>query len=477
MKSSLMKMLLIASALSASLCTGAPALKVSARQDDRTRDVTAASKAVSIDVGGGRRVKLYEKSYALVIGASEYAQGWPKLPGVKRDVEEVARALERQGFQVTVVMNPDATLLEKSFRDFIAEHGMEVENRLLVYFAGHGHTLKQSYGDEMGYIVPVDAPRPEGDAGLAGFRTKAMSMRRVELYAEEIQAKHALFLFDSCFSGSLFVMRSGAVPESISSKTALPVRQFITSGSADEKVPDESVFRRQFVEAIGGAADLNPRDGYVTGSELGGYLYDKVVNSSRLPQHPQFGTIRNASLNRGDFVFSLPNAPRPPASKVSASLRRALADTDVEAIVKEILDRAGLNANFTLVKQDVMNAYSVVNEGERLLVYDPVFLAGLKNNVKTDWAPVFVLAHEIGHHLLGHTLNKAVSADYFRASELEADQFAGFTLQRLGATLDEAQATLKILEVRVSADRPPTEARLNAVAVGWRKAQEQSESN
>ncbi len=118
-----------------------------------------------------------------------------------------------------------------------------------------------SYGEEIGYIVPADAPNP--NRNLPVFQSKAMDMQRVEYYAKRIQSKHALFLFDSCFSGSLFAL-SRAVPEIISYKTAQPVRQFITSGSAGETVPDESIFRAQFARALQGEADSD-KNGYVTG--------------------------------------------------------------------------------------------------------------------------------------------------------------------------------------------------------------------
>ncbi|MBC7930193.1 MAG: SUMF1/EgtB/PvdO family nonheme iron enzyme [Rubrivivax sp.] len=266
-------------------------------------------RGLNIRAEDGKDIKLYDRSFALVVGVSDYTQGWPKLPGVRKDIEEVARALERHGFQVTKVENPDSAQLDKAFKTFIDENGLGVENRLLFYFAGHGHTVKQSYGEEMGYIVPVDAPNPTRDS--AGFMSKAMDMQQMELYARRIQSKHALFLFDSCFSGALFAL-SRAIPDSIGYKTARPVRQFITSGSADEQVPDQSIFRRQFVEALEGEADGN-RDGYVTGTELGEFLQDKVVNYSRNAQHPQYGKIRNPNLDKGDFVFALPKKVAPPA--------------------------------------------------------------------------------------------------------------------------------------------------------------------
>ncbi len=274
--------------------------KTVARQGGPTRDL----ETVSIKVEDGKFVKLYEKSYALVIGASEYTAGWAKLPGVREDIKAVERALQRQGFQVTVETEPNAERLEKTFKDFIRLYGMEINNRLLLYFAGHGHTMRHASGEEMGYIVPVDAPRPDRDP--VGFRVKALNMGQIERYALDIQSKHALFLFDSCFSGSLLgLSRSRAIPDSITYKTTEHVRQFIASGSADEKVPDASIFRRQFVEGIEGEADGN-KDGYVTGMELGEFLQVKVINYSKNTQHPQYGKIRNPHLDKGDFVFALP---------------------------------------------------------------------------------------------------------------------------------------------------------------------------
>jgi hypothetical protein len=306
--SRLLKASLIPALLACAL-TLPPAPASSAQTDNRGLDI------VKIRAEDGQEIKLYDKSYALVIGVSDYTAGWPKLPGVKQDVEAVARALERQGFQVTTVLNPDSAELDKSFKTFIDQYGLNVENRLLFYFAGHGHTIKQSYGDEMGYIVPVDAPNPLRDR--PGFMSKAMDMQQMELYARRIQSKHALFVFDSCFSGSIFAL-SRAVPESIGYKTARPVRQFITSGSADEQVPDKSIFREQFIAAIEGEADTN-RDGYVTGTELGEFLQDKVVNYSRNTQHPQYGKIRNPNLDKGDFVFALPKATKQPPAVAAAN--------------------------------------------------------------------------------------------------------------------------------------------------------------
>lgn len=252
----------------------------------------------------GERVTLYDQSHALIIGVSEYKNGWRPLPGVKRDVKEVSDVLRARGFEVELLPEPvTRASFDQGIRRFIRQRGQAERSRLLIYFAGHGHTLKTSYGSELGYLVPADAPLP--NVSEAEFKELAISMSEIEVYARQINSKHVLFVFDSCFSGSLFNENQRSAPNAIVGKTALPVRQFLTAGSAEQTVPDESIFRQYFIAGLKGEADANPKDGYVTGNELAEYIYNKVTNDSRITQTPRFGTIRDPKLNLGDFVFPL----------------------------------------------------------------------------------------------------------------------------------------------------------------------------
>jgi hypothetical protein len=265
----------------------------------------------------GEQVGLYRESYALLIGESQYTRGWPNLESVPRELDLLEGALKEQGFQVVKRLNPDGQGLRDAFVQFIRRYGRAPDNRLLFYFAGHGHTLEREWGREMGYIVPADAPSPAKDPN--GFKDKAVSMGQVLLWARDIDAKHALFVFDSCFSGSVFATRDlPKRPPQISRLTAEPVREFITAGGAGETVPAQSVFTPAFVDALRYRLGDLDKDGYVTGMELGVYLQGKV------PQHadqtPQFGKIRDYELSRGDFVFrvGLPQA----APKARETARR-----------------------------------------------------------------------------------------------------------------------------------------------------------
>ena len=88
------------------------------------------------------------------------------------------------------------------------------------------------------------------DADRNGFLATALDMRAFDLFARRIQSKHASVSVRQLLLRSIFAL-SRAVPMNISHKTTRPVRQFITSGSKDETVPDKSIFRQQFLRGIG----------------------------------------------------------------------------------------------------------------------------------------------------------------------------------------------------------------------------------
>jgi len=257
---------------------------------------------------------IYAESHALVIGVSQYRNGWSNLPGVQEDVEELSSALADNGFAVTVVEDPTLEEMEIAIEDFIFEKGANPDNRLLIYYAGHGHTMTLGYGGEMGYLVPADAPLPKKGRNTA-FQRSVMSMQQVEVFAKNTSAKHVLFMFDACFAGSVF-LATRAAPAYIQVYTKEPVRQFITSGSAEQEVPDKSIFRRAFVDALNGKADYD-KDGYLTGSELGSYIQKRTAEDWKGNLTPQYGKLQDPNLNKGDFVFELskPEVVKPPPAE------------------------------------------------------------------------------------------------------------------------------------------------------------------
>jgi hypothetical protein len=144
---------------------------------------------------------------------------------------------------------------------------------------------------------------------------------------------------------------------------------------------------------------------------------------------------------------------------------------DGRQITQEIIDIVGLKANFDIREANIPNAAAVVYGGKRYVLYNPNFIRQLVRTTGTKWAAISVLAHEIGHHLQGHTITSSGSSP---AVELEADEFSGFVLRKMGATLAEAQSAMKTIATqRASRTHPGQSDRLTSIAAGWKHADDQ----
>ncbi len=261
------------------------------------------SKAIEITDKDGKPAVLYENSHALIIWVRDY-QHWGSLEAVPQGANLLEDALKQRGFNVIVQENPTSQELRDAVNRFIGEYGYDKNNRLVIFFAGHGMTIDATDG----YIVPSDAPDPI--INEPGFFRLAISMEDVMAWARRIRSHHALFLFDSCFSGTLFETKSKPNPNDayIRTLTAKPVRQFLTAGDAGEEVPAGNDFVRLFIQGLDGEADIN-RDGYVTGLEIGAFVQTTLPGLTGNAQSPQYGKIQNVRLRQGDIVFRSLNKP------------------------------------------------------------------------------------------------------------------------------------------------------------------------
>jgi len=140
-------------------------------------------------------------------------------------------------------------------------------------------------------------------------------------------------------------------------------------------------------------------------------------------------------------------------------------------IIRSITDLVGLKPNFDVRAANVPNAAAVIYGTQRLILYSQNFIRTILDQTQTDWAGKSILAHEIGHHLQGHTLQPGGSRPVL---ELEADEFSGFVIRLLEGSLDEATIAMRTFASPNGSDtHPPRSARLEAIAVGWNRANEQ----
>ena len=159
--------------------------------------------------------------------------------------------------------------------------------------------------------------------------------------------------------------------------------------------------------------------------------------------------------------------------------------TAAEDALNKVLSVIGVAKNFALYQCSVIeNCAAVTYNGDRYILYDGEFMDVIKNTTNS-WSNLSILAHEIGHHVNGHTVDikvyssgsrDAPSLSKSRIQELEADEFSGFVLYKLGASLKQAQAAMNSIS-SVGDDtystHPNKEKRLKAIEKGFNNAKNQ----
>lgn len=139
-----------------------------------------------------------------------------------------------------------------------------------------------------------------------------------------------------------------------------------------------------------------------------------------------------------------------------------------QTLIASIMDVLGLEPNFKIKTANIPNVEADIRRRQRYILYNPEFINQVNKASENKWPSIFILAHEIGHHLNGHTI---IGKSSTPSIELEADQFAGFVLYKMGATLEEAQLAMYIIANKTASKTHPARAdRLTAIEKGWNKA-------
>lgn len=149
-------------------------------------------------------------------------------------------------------------------------------------------------------------------------------------------------------------------------------------------------------------------------------------------------------------------------------------DNEADHALNKIMNLTGLPSNFVIKAADVENASATIicpdkTNCVRYIFYNQAFMRKIKSETNTHYAELSILAHEIGHHLSGHTL---LASSNPHDQELEADKFSGFVIYKMGGTLENAQSAIRSLSSEYgSFSHPPKSARLAAISNGWFEAQ------
>ena len=263
--------------------------------------------ATAAPVPGESKHRYYRESWAVIIGINDY-QNWPKLRYAVNDANGMEEVLAGKfGFKrehIFKLLNGDATrqrIMQVLGDELTDTNKVQREDRVFLFFAGHGTTRTFEDGRQVGFIVPVDADQNN-------YVSTAISMSQIREASDLIPAKHVYFVMDSCYSGLALSRGSGAYSKDrsyLEEITRREARQILTAGGADQQVADDgpnghSVFTWAVLQGLQGEADLDG-NGVITASELGAYVSPIVAKFAN--QTPAVGNL--VGSEGGEFVFEL----------------------------------------------------------------------------------------------------------------------------------------------------------------------------
>ncbi|HWA82164.1 MAG TPA: caspase family protein, partial [Fimbriimonadaceae bacterium] len=280
---------------------------------DGSKQVTAVKTVCYIPGGDLDKGKIYSTSHAIVIGINKYtgknSKNIPGLSAAVADATDVAKVLKDQyGFQdVQTLTDADATheKIEKTFHALADAGVVKPNDRVVIFWSGHGQTVTTSDGGQVGFLLPSDAQVDFSNLDNARpYLDTCVAMTELSQLAREIPAKHVLILVDACFSG-LAARTGSANPTGVFQlvhKAYFDAKEIITASSGSETAKEANghgYFTKALLDAFQDPAADENKDGYLEADELYHYLLPKVqqANSSQSPQMARF------SLGIGETLF------------------------------------------------------------------------------------------------------------------------------------------------------------------------------
>jgi hypothetical protein len=269
-----------------------------------------STRDILVGTGPGRGTpprSVYSDSWALLIAIDDYMYV-KKLRYAVADAEAMRQYLITTGgfspAHVFSLYNAKATMSEikTAIGTFLPGKAAK-DDRVLIFFAGHGQTMKLPEGGQMGYLMPVEG-RADNLYGTC------ISMSTIRETSKMIPSKHIFYIVDACYSG-IAGIETRAIPSPdmslyLKKLISLKAVQIMTAGQAREKVIEgeqfgggHSVFSFNLISGLShGTADENG-DGIIPASELYAYLAPRVTRDSGGRQTPKIFNMHGD----GEFVF------------------------------------------------------------------------------------------------------------------------------------------------------------------------------
>ncbi len=284
----------------------------------KARMIALACGFACMSLPGIVEAQFFDHSYAIVIGIDHYenANSWPNLSYAVKDARAMADFLQGQGFTVIPLYETQANkqAILSAMQDNLAPR-LGLDDRVLVFFAGHGKTETLG-GEKVGYIVPYDGGNSSSLISMDELKTQSRYMGN---------ARHQLFIMDSCYGGLLAATRDSIVnphvpqdqtPYYLKDVTDRVAREVLTAGGEGQEVLDggpkgHSVFMDALLEGLqDGLADWDGH-GYITFHELAAYVTPRASNEYETPEE---GVL--PGHQGGEFLFKNPKGAGHPVAAI-----------------------------------------------------------------------------------------------------------------------------------------------------------------
>ena len=263
---------------------------------------------------------LYAHSYALLIGIDAY-QHVPALDCAVNDVTALREELIKDyGFppdNITTLTDEQATKegIMNALGALADNRRLAHEDRVLIYFSGHGQTVQTPEGGAKGFLIPVDASVDLHNLqNPAQYVKSCLPMNNIWDTLDLCPAKHVLLIADACYSGLLAKPRAlddTRHSPALATLAALPARQVITAGRANEEAAENAgwghgALTKKLLEQL--HADAATPGAVVTTLELFAQVRRGVQDLTNGKQTPQLAD----KDTEGEFLFVVPVAGTKP---------------------------------------------------------------------------------------------------------------------------------------------------------------------
>jgi len=264
----------------------------------------------------------YKNSHAVIIAIDDYDRknvphknktGFKNLDYMIDNAKQLKEKLVKVGFEPNNIKSffnheANSTAINNYLKSYWEGGKNDTADRLLIYFGGHGNSLKN-----IGYLVTYDFDPTKPT--LTSLLMKDLTNR----HAENISAHHVMIALDACHSGLAVYktlsrnkvdndkLREFRTLSIIQNDTAPPARNILLAGTGNQEViwDKGGIFTKALVSGLGGRADFN-NDNIIQFEELSNYVRNEVAYEAKLNNASQEVAHYNIeNLGKGRIMFFL----------------------------------------------------------------------------------------------------------------------------------------------------------------------------